>query len=475
MSALAHLPGTPAISCSSLCRHIHSGRLPRKRGARRTPLRPCRASDYDNEPVDIDALASMLAAEAERRRREAAALDTAEPQGAAQPGPPPSTSGLGQRPFGYQVDARQADILRQLGDGGLLSSEFDLVQELGRISIQQQEDPGESPGGLPGSAVRSTREAVIAYTATFFTGMPFQDPVLTLLLEYLPEASEVALNELQILKHLTGMPRLEDKHFVASSVLTAYPPVVRLIGYFLAGQSAQGAQANADGLPHSGDVIYVVKKWDGLAPLALYPSAQQTSGFGLGKLFGAQDSGMSDRVRMLRAIARGCLSALAFCHERGVTHGSLGSGSVLLSTFDDRSAARLTAKLDNFGFGKRVAVAEDSSQPVTALASDDTPFGLGQKADLRALALVLLECLLSSLARSGPSAATSAEAVQRLLGDVFGYSVEEFRQYCRSEPEWEVAVALLEDREAAGWRLLEYLVEGTASAAELLESPFCKM
>ena len=61
-----------------------------------------------------------------------------------------------------------------------------------------QEDPGGSPGGLPGSAARSTREAVIAYTATFFTGMPFQDPVLTLLLEYLPEASEVALNELQV-------------------------------------------------------------------------------------------------------------------------------------------------------------------------------------------------------------------------------------------------------------------------------------
>ena len=36
--------------------------------------------------------------------------------------------------------------------------------------------------------------------------------------------------------------------------------------------------------------------------------------------------------------------------------------------------------------------------------------------------------LLSSLARGGPSAATSAEAVQRLLGDVFGYSVEEFRR-----------------------------------------------
>lgn len=36
------------------------------------------------------------------------------------------------------------------------------------------------------------------------------------------------------------------------------------------------------------DALWVVLKWDGLAPLALYPSAQQTSGIGLGRLFGAQ-------------------------------------------------------------------------------------------------------------------------------------------------------------------------------------------
>ena len=48
------------------------------------------------------------------------------------------------------------------------------------------------------------------------------------------------------------------------------------------------------------DAIWVVLKWEGLAPLALYPSAQQTSGIGLGRLFGAQDSSMLDRVRMLR-------------------------------------------------------------------------------------------------------------------------------------------------------------------------------
>lgn len=167
-------------------------------------------------------------------------------------------------------------------------------------------------------------------------------------------------------------------------------------------------------------------KWEGLAPLALYPSAQQTSGIGLGRLFGGQDSSMRDRARMLRqgcvggcaaagrgwkgspgsrplpaaalhgpslcsriylaccacsaqagalkgqacflerkqrnlppyvsthacrhpcrAITRGALQALAYCHDAGVVHGALGSGSVMLSTFDDRSHQRLVVKLDN--------------------------------------------------------------------------------------------------------------------------------
>jgi serine/threonine protein kinase len=45
--------------------------------------------------------------------------------------------------------------------------------------------------------------------------------------------------------------------------------------------------------------------------------------------------------------------ALAFVHERGVAHGSLGSGAVLLSHVDDRKAGQLVVKLDNFGFAQR--------------------------------------------------------------------------------------------------------------------------
>lgn len=49
------------------------------------------------------------------------------------------------------------------------------------------------------------------------------------------------------------------------------------------------------------------------------------------------------------------------------------------------------------------------------------------------------------------------------------------RQYCDQESDWEAAVALLDDGEEAGWKLLEDLFSGSQSAAELLSSPFLRL
>ena len=46
------------------------------------------------------------------------------------------------------------------------------------------------------------------------------------------------------------------------------------------------------------------------------------------------------------------LEALAFCHQRGVAHGSLGPGSILLNTFRDKQSRDLIVKLDNLGFAQ---------------------------------------------------------------------------------------------------------------------------
>lgn len=179
---------------------------------------------------------------------------------------------------------------------------------------------------------------------------------------------------MQVLTHLAGMPEQNMKWQVAAAPLASNPPIVRLLGYFTAGQTEKAASmllvsavvAQTVGcrmqaarfrsrpqfpclwqlsrvqpslrcaacerwhgllllrlpllVPHCllrtctvpamylpalqqsllslhsvsqggeqpQDAIWVVLKWDGLAPLALYPSTQQTSGIGLGRLFGAQ-------------------------------------------------------------------------------------------------------------------------------------------------------------------------------------------
>lgn len=219
--------------------------------------------------------------------------------------------------------------------------------------------------------------------------------------------------------------------------------------------------------------------------------------------------------------------------------------------------------------------------PLSALP----PARAAQREDLRALAIVLLECILSALAFSGPSQLTNADSIQvrvrgaggedwererepvtplrcsrchevwwagafgdsgcpyrpasapapaallqRLLGEVFVWGVDDFRcglwdaldlaqqavaaavaaadaatarrrvcnlpkeqsphvpaphsppssaprrrQYCQDEPDWQAAVELLSQDEGAGWRLLQELVAGGRGAAELAADRFCQL
>lgn len=50
---------------------------------------------------------------------------------------------------------------------------------------------------------------------------------------------------------------------------------------------------------------------------------------------------------------RGAVAAVAYCHQRDVVHGSLGAGSLLLSTYEDLRWQEVIVKLDNFGFARQ--------------------------------------------------------------------------------------------------------------------------
>ena len=89
---------------------------------------------------------------------------------------------------------------------------------------------------------------------------------------------------------------------------------------------------------------------------------------------------------MVRRIASGATTALATVHAAGVAHGSLGGGCVLLSTFDDAAAAKLTVCLDNFGFATMRRSLGANNNDISAPPSfDDDPVLVAQAAqpDLR--------------------------------------------------------------------------------------------
>lgn len=335
--------------------------------------------------------------------------------------------------------------------------------------------------------------AIVIFAARYFSGMPYEKPVTVFLKEYLPGARTIAVNELATVHFLMGGALPVQKWAAATAPVTQLP-VVPLLGYFEAGISSAGASQLADARPGTEATLWLTFKWEGLQPLSAYPTEMQQAPV----FFWVARGGSNNRLKMLRAIAGGSIAALAYVHERGVAHGSLGAGALLLSTLADAKSEQLVVKLDNFGFSQRLALPSDNTQaPWPAQLPFDHPLLTAQREDLRALAVTLLETIFSALAveateactvpqemigRSGGAAEgidleaicrdTSAEAFQRLLFDVFNSDVRSFRRYAAQEPGWEAPVALLDEDRRAGWLLLDALISGSNRAVELLASTF---
>lgn len=141
------------------CRHILASPPPPSLFAGQ--CKPCRhtitRAAPDNDDIDIDALARRLSQAADNLRQ------------TTQQGATPS-EGL----FGYEAKQAQAEVLAEVGDGGFTVAEFELLSELGRIAVQQlsADDTGRK---------QRQETLVIAYTAHYTSGLPYQGPVVTLI------------------------------------------------------------------------------------------------------------------------------------------------------------------------------------------------------------------------------------------------------------------------------------------------------
>ena len=102
---------------------------------------------------------------------------------------------------------------------------------------------------------------------------------------------------------------------------------------------------------------------------------------------------------------------------------------------------------------------------------------------------MLFTTLAEPLTLTAPMPATDDDTWQRLFAEIFDKDMEQFRDYCQNEDVWEGVVKLLDEKDGAGWNLLESLLSSrerlsdwyngdergldeVVSAGKLLSHPF---
>ena len=317
------------------------------------------------------------------------------------------------------------------------------LQELGRVSWMTSDSSASSSSGSS-SPLNAPRTAAAVYAARYSPPTPLMSPTIVLVKEYFPHASSLACNELQVGARLSSGGVLPARKWHAARSDGPPPPAppgpLPLLGWFEASSAPSSSQEEEEfaeeefeaggtlPAPSISDPdarsLWLVFKWGGGQPLSFYAQQRQQNSLratGLAALFPSAlsnpekilEEALRKRARMVRRIASGATTALATVHAAGVAHGSLGGGCVLLSTFDDAAAAKLTVCLDNFGFATMRRSLGANNNDISAPPSfDDDPVLVAQAADARQLGRLLLETALLALGRVVTTAAASAAAAE---------------------------------------------------------------
>lgn len=100
------------------------------------------------------------------------------------------------------------------------------------------------------------------------------------------------------------------------------------------------------------------------------------------------------------------------------------------------------------------------SGATTPLAVSDFLF----REDLYSLGYVFLELVFASFCDSDAKT-PDQNALKRLLEDIFKGDFRAFKEYCLTEPAWELAVAVLDEKRGNGWGLASALLSARDSGA----------
>lgn len=211
------------------------------------------------------------------------------------------------------------------------------------------------------------------------------------------------------------------------------------------------------------------------------------------------------RKVFLIKILRQVLEGLQYMHTNNRLHQSLGPGSVVLSTAQERDAGVLRVRLRDLAFsvdvsnealmgGATIAELWEGAAPANGINSrDDFSDGLWRRAraagadtpdarrkfgvadDIYCAGLLLLFMVFVPLSVPGT---IDGPALQRLVETTFRLDFEAFRDYADADENWREAVAFMDAADGAGWDLVRAMMQAEwrsrPTVSSCLLHPFLK-
>ena len=137
-------------------------------------------------------------------------------------------------------------------------------------------------------------------------------------------------------------------------------------------------------------------------------------------------------------------------------------------------------KISDFGFAGLLEDSAKDQEFISRARSFGLSFRTGDTSlvttnfamaeDLHALGFVFLGLLLVSLAdlpnSLSPMPSTDEDTIQKLLTEIFNQDFQAFREYVEADEVWTKLVELLDEKDGAGWVVLETLFKAREITAE---------
>lgn len=357
------------------------------------------------------------------------------------PPPPPPPAAIPPPPSPSALAAAEARVLKAVGEGGFQGADFALVQQLGRLSVGSSGSTGGGVAAIAYAArfepgVPYQQPAPVLLKEYLQRPLALNELLAVARLQEVEEEElEVAEEEAEQQQTRQrprrqrlprpALPPTSSKWRAATALpRPGEPPIVPLLGYFESPPSAaareamglpqdDGSGGDDEDQPSAPPTFWLVYRWEGLRPMSWFLDSAEplplpamrvaerrlaglpaaggggSEGGGGGNFLSRAlsalrragpsraEAALDQRARFLRAAAAGALAALAHCHGRGVAHGSLGAGCVMLSSAADDAAA-LAAAADagagGAGGGQRRSSSSSTSPPPLRVKLDN--FGL---------------------------------------------------------------------------------------------------